>query len=71
MEFEFTATVYITSQDLRKMYLYVKNGGDFSDIFEDIMSCYDDNDYYNREYIFDQVQEEIFRRLEQSKKENR
>lgn len=69
MEFEFTATVYISSEDLRKMYLYVKNGGDFADIFEDIMSRYNDDDYYNSGYIYDQVQEEIFRRLRQSKKE--
>ncbi len=69
MEFEYTATIYILSQDLRKMYLYVKNGGDFRDIFDDIISGYDDEIRYNSEHIFDQVQEEIFRRLRQSKGE--
>lgn len=69
MEFEYTTTIYITSQDLRKMYLYVKNGGDFSDIFNSVMSLYDDDDYYNRGYIYDQVQEEILRRVRQSEKE--
>jgi hypothetical protein len=51
------------------MYLYVKKGGDFCDIFDDIISGYDDEIYYNSEHNFDQVQEEIFRRLRQSKGE--
>ena len=69
MDFEYTTTIHILSEDLRKMYLYVKNGGDFCDIFDDIISGYDDKIYYNSEHIFDQVQEEIFRRLRQSKGE--
>lgn len=69
MDFEYTVTITISSEDLRKMYLYVKKGGDFGDIFDDIISGYDDEIYYNSGYIFDQVQEEIFRRLRQSKGE--
>lgn len=69
MEFKYTTSIYITSQDLRKMYLYVKNGGDFDTIFDGVMSLYDDDDYCNCGYIYDQVQEEILRRVRQSEKE--
>lgn len=66
MEFEYTASIWIEPQDLRKMYKRVKNGEDFSDVFNDIMGYYDDCDYYAREYIEDQVHAEILRRLNQS-----
>ena len=66
MDFEYTTTIHISSEDLRKMHLYVKKGWDFCDIFDDIISGYDDEIYYNSGHIFDQVQEEIFRRLKQS-----
>ncbi len=68
MDFEYTTTIHISLEDLRKMYLYVKKGGDFCDIFDDIISGYDDKVYYSSEYIFDQVQDEILRRLKQSEK---
>ena len=69
MEFEYTSIIYIESYDLRKMYLYVKNGGDFADIFDDVMAGYEDEDYYNSGNIYEQVQEEINRRIKQSKGE--
>jgi len=66
MDFEYTATIHISKEDLRKMYLYVYWGGDFCDIFDEIISGYDDKIYYSSEYIYDQVQDEILRRLKQS-----
>ena len=69
MEFEYTSSIYVTSEDLRKMYLYVKRGGDFDIIFDDIMCGYDDYDYYHAGDIYDQVKSEIERRLAQSKGE--
>lgn len=66
MEFEYTASIRIEPQDLRKMYKRVKNGENFSDVFYDIMACYEDSDYYACSYIEDQVHEEIQRRLNQS-----
>ena len=66
MEFEYTASIWINPQDLRKMYKRVKNGENFSDVFYDIMACYDDPDYYACDNIEDQVREEIQRRLNQS-----
>lgn len=69
MDFEYTSIVRIESSDLRKMYLYVKNGGDFGDIFDEVMAGYDDEDYYNCGNVYDQVEKEIFRRIRQSKGE--
>ena len=68
MEFEFTTTIYISNDDLKEMYLKVKEGENFDDVFEDIMSAYEDEDYYNSHYIYDQVEEEINRRLRQTER---
>ena len=67
MEFEFTMTVLIESSDLRNMYLRVKRGENFEEVFEDIIAEYDDSIYYNRDCFIEQVKEEINRRLAQSK----
>ncbi len=69
MEFEYTSMIYINPSDLRRMYLYVKKGGDFGDIFDEVMAEYEDEDYYNSGNIYEQVQEEILRRVRQSKGE--
>lgn len=69
MEFEYTSSIYISSEDLRKMYLRVKNGEDFEVVFADIMTSYDDEDYYHAYDIIEQVETEINRRLAQSKGE--
>ncbi len=69
MEFEYTSSIYISSEDLRKMYLRVKNGEDFEKVFADIMVGYDDEDYYHAYDIIEQVEAEINRRLAQSKGE--
>lgn len=66
MEFEYTASIWIEPQDLRKMYKRVKNGEKFSDVFDEIMAGYDDCDYYACDYVKDQVHEEIQRRINQS-----
>lgn len=68
MEFDFTMTVLIESSDLRDMYLRVKRGENFEEVFEDIIAEYDDSIYYNRYCFIEQVKEEINRRLAQSKK---
>lgn len=67
MDFEFTSYIYIESQDLRQMYLRVKKGEKFLAVFNDIMSGYDDCDYYNSMFIAEDVEKEINRRLKQSK----
>ena len=66
MDFEYTSYIYIESSDLRQMYLRIKRGEDFVAVFDDIMSGYDDEDFYNRKLIIEDVREEINRRLKQS-----
>ena len=67
MNFEFTDIITIEPTDLRQMYSRVKKGEIFSEVFDDIMSGYDDEIYYNRYNIKGQVYEEILRRLNQNK----
>lgn len=67
MEFDSIMTVLIESSDLRDMYLRVKRGENFEEVFEDIIAGYDDSIYYNRYCFIEQVKEEINRRLAQSK----
>lgn len=66
MDFAYTSYIYIDSSDLRQMYLRVKHGEDFDTVFNDIMSGYDDADFYNCDFIIEDVREEINRRLKQS-----
>ena len=66
MDFEYTSYISITSSDLRQMYLRVKRGENFDIVFDDIMSGYDDEDYYNSGFIMEDVRKEINRRLKQN-----
>jgi len=66
MDFEYTSYISIASRDLRNMYKRVKNGENFDDVFNDIMSGYDDVDFYASDYIKDDVYKEILRRLNQN-----
>ena len=68
MDFEFTANIYIPSEDLRKMYLLCKNNNYTPlEAMTAIVSGYDDCDYYSIGYVEDQIIEEINRRLNQTK----
>ncbi len=67
MDFEFTTTIRIESEDLHEIFLRTKRGEDFYDVFDDVMSGYDDEIYYNSDKILDKVKEEIERRIAQSK----
>ena len=66
MEFEYTATFFIESADLRRMYLLVKEGVDFDIAFDMITAEMDDCDYFCADCVRDQVKEEIYRRLAQA-----
>lgn len=66
MDFEYTASIYIESNDLREMYKRVKNGEDFNTVFTAIMAGYDDEVYYASDYVREDVHKEILRRLNQS-----
>lgn len=63
MEFEYTSAIYIDEYDLTEMVVKVKNGELFDDVFYDILSGYDDIDYYNCHLIENDVRKEIERRI--------
>lgn len=64
MEFKYTSSIYISPEDLERMYQYVKKGGYFPKIFDIVMAECDDDVYYNSYLIRDDVEKEIQRRLE-------
>lgn len=66
MEFKYTTTISIGESDLETMCELVKEGEDFGEVFEDTMSGYDDCDYYASGFVFDQVKEEVERRVKKS-----
>lgn len=69
MIFEYTSYVNIAECDMDEICKDVKDGRDFADAFEDVMSEYDDCDYYHMGDIYEDVKEEIERRIKKSEKE--
>lgn len=69
MEFKYTSSIIIDEYDMNRICNDVKCGKDFGDAFDDALSCYDDCDYYHMGDIYDDVKEEIERRIEESEKE--
>ena len=69
MEFEYTSIITINEYDMDRIYNMVKNGRDFQDAFEDVISEYDDCEYYHMGDIYDDVEKEIERRIKESEKE--
>lgn len=65
MDFNYTTTVHIQENDLCMMCNRVKAGEDFYDVYADIMSGYDDDDWYASQYVEQDVHTEILRRLGQ------
>lgn len=70
MIFEYTSTINIDENDMNRICNDVKNGRDFCDAFDDVMSEYDDCDYYHTEDIYDSVKAEIERRIKEMKGKN-
>ena len=66
MEFEYTTTIFIDETDLERMCQRVKKGEKFGDVFYDVISGYDDCDYYASDYIYDKVKEEVEKRIKKS-----
>ena len=69
MEFKYTSSITIDEYDMDRICNDVKGGRDFSDAFDDVVSGYDDCDYYHMSDIYDSVKEEIERRIKESEKE--
>lgn len=66
MEFEYTGTIFIEERDLERMCERVRNGENFGDVFYDVISDYDDCDYYASDHIYDKVREEVEKRIKKS-----
>ena len=66
MEFEYTATIFIEESELETMCKRVRKGEDFADVFYDVISGYDDCDYYASDRIYNQVKEEVEKRIKKS-----
>lgn len=69
MEFTYTSTIIIDDDDMNRICNEVKGGRDFNDAFEYVISGYDDCDYYHMGDIYDDVKEEIERRIKESEQE--
>lgn len=69
MEFKYTSSIIIDDDDMDRICNEVKNGRDFNDAFEYVISGYDDCDYYHMGDIYDDVKKEIERRIKELEKE--
>ena len=69
MIFEYTSYVNIAECDMDEICDDVKDGRDFADAFEDVMSGYDSCDYYHMGDIYESVEKEIERRIKKSEEE--
>ena len=69
MDFEYTATIFIDETDLEEMCKRVRKGEKFGNVFYDIISGYDNCDYYASDRIYDQVKEEVEKRIKESENE--
>lgn len=63
MNFKYRNSIYIYESHLDYMAKQVANGSCFSDVFEDIMmGCYD-YDYDIIDFVFDDVEKEVMKRV--------
>jgi hypothetical protein len=68
MEFEFTDTFYVDSEDLRQMYLLCKKKNYTpQEALNEVSSGWEDFEFYTVAFVEEQIIAEINRRLEQSK----
>ena len=68
MIFEYTSYINIAECDMEEICNGVKDGEDFSDVFDEVLCGYDDCDYYHMQDIYDDVEKEIERRIKKSEK---
>ena len=64
MEFEYTGYIYVSEDDLNEMAILVKNGCNVKDAIYDVASGWDDVFYYSIDNIFEQLRDEVLRRVE-------
>lgn len=64
MEFEYTRSLWVDENDLNEMATLVKNGQNIENAIENVASGWDDSNYYSLEDIFEQLRDEVLRRVE-------
>lgn len=63
MEFEFTSSVWIEEADLKEMLTLINEKGyDYNTAFHEVALGWDDEEYYDAEYVKDSVIEELKKR---------
>lgn len=63
MDFKYRNSIYIYESHLDYMAKQVANGSCFSDVYEDIMMGYYDYDYDLIDFVFDDVEKEVMKRV--------
>lgn len=67
MEFEFTGIFHVSTGDLEEMVKLVKDGYSPENAFDDVVSGWDDFEYYSASYVKEDVIKEIKKRLDKPK----
>lgn len=63
MDFEYQSSIWISDEDLNRMARRVASGERFGYVFQSIMAGYDDEDYYNRGLIAEEVEKEVMKKV--------
>lgn len=66
MVFSYTNAICIEEEDLDAMARDVANGEDFEDVFEDVMSYYDELTFWTCDFIKEQVEIEVRKRINET-----
>lgn len=63
MNFSYSNTICIKEEDLDKMAKRVTKGEDFHEVFDEIMNGYDNTIYWTCDFIEEQVEIEVNKRI--------
>ena len=63
MDFYFENSIWVEEVELEEIVSRVKDGENFEDVYNDIVSGWDDLDYYTSHFIKNDVKKEILKRI--------
>lgn len=66
MEFDYSDTIYIEESDLNTMARRVSKGEDFDEVFDNVMSGYDDVTYWTCDLVKEAVETEVRKRASET-----
>lgn len=68
MYFEYTITdeIYVSNNDFKEMKALVRSGKSYDEAFEEVSTGWDDEYYFNRGYVRNDVIAELKRRIAQA-----